>query len=120
MLVSAGATQSLLNMMMSASMLVFIEHSAHGLDRLSNAPRRLSVGALQCARARHGGVKFARKPCPVVAECFYLRRQGLFVAGSLAPAFGGFLQRVQRLRKAPARSLNRISLAHARIRMPQQ
>jgi hypothetical protein len=60
-------------------------------------------------------VEFPGEPGPVVAKRVNLRSERLLAARRLASAFGRRVKRIEGLRQAPTRSLDRIGLVHAAI-----
>ncbi len=79
--------------------------------------RNLAVGALQGARAGDCLIELAGEPRAVITQRVDLRRQRVLGARGLAAPLDRRLQRIERKRQAPARSLDRIDLAHAPFRV---
>jgi len=93
----------------------FAQHAPDAGDRGRETLRHLAVGVFERPGPGYGMVELAGKPGAVIAKGMDLCGHRLLAARGLAPALGGSVKRVERLRQTPARSFNRIGLAHAAV-----
>jgi len=83
-----------------------LQRAADRFDRMVDPLRDFAIGGFELARTGGGLIEFAGKPRPIAVERMDLIGERLLAAVGLAPALDCRIQRIERVRQAPACNLD--------------